>query len=65
MINIGDKIKVVNAEFTSGLCQNGDIFTVEKILPDGSVYVEEHNKCLWQREFKILDKYFHGQRVIN
>lgn len=64
MINKGDKIKVVNAEFTSGLYENGDIFTVEKILPDGSIYVKEHDRCLWQREFERLDKYFHGQKVM-
>lgn len=51
---VGDKVRVVGAEFTGGEYENGDVLTVECIDSDGDIYVKEHDSLLYTREVEVM-----------
>lgn len=53
---VGDKIRIVNAELAFGNYENGDIRTVKRLDSDKDVYVEEHGGVIVRDEFVIIER---------
>ena len=61
-VKVGDKIEIVDARATDGKYKNGDILTIQQIVPIG-VYVQEHNQLIWPAEFIVLQTFKKGDKV--
>jgi hypothetical protein len=55
MVKVGDKIKVVNANISGGRYKNGDVFTVLSVKEYGIVFVKEHDQCIWDSEYEVVE----------
>lgn len=51
---VGDKLRVVNAIYTGGAYDNGDVLTVVHIDSAGDIYVKEHDIVILPREVEIM-----------
>ncbi|PAE24027.1 hypothetical protein [Bacillus sp. 7894-2] len=54
-LNVGDKVKVVNAMFPFGKYENGDVLTVSRIDEDPEfLFVEEHGTIMYIDEVELV-----------